>query len=623
VILKINNVEIFTFTVTEKPGKYIALGGWTSSNTLTQKAKNIKCYAEYDNCTKKLQVFGESFLKKTTIDGNIKCNGYIQLDGPIITENNKLDVLNKLDLTNDFQLSGNIINNGVIIDMNNIGDFFYNTYLIGNDLLFDNINNEIKLTENETGSIQSIIEFNLNEYIDNNILDEFVFEADFISTGRGIWFYFYNEEPYINSYLAYNQEINGYCLLIDNDNDTIQFLEKANVIFNLNYTPDQNWQKIYIQVKNDNFLLKINNIEYINKHYKFLYKGNRFGIGGLNGLQKVKNIKITGEINNSNKKLNIFGNTILKGNTKITGYTKYYQDVDICGNLNINKNMNVNNLLVVNNSNTNINNNLNIVGNLNFTGHIYQNGTLLDISTQNPMLWMLNNNSYSTDLNVGIGKPAIYYNLDVSGNINCTNGYFVNNNKIIDENGRITSSAYIPLLNATKITTGIFSNDRIPELNASKITSGILSADIVPDLDASKITSGVLWVDIVPELDASKITSGVLLEDIVPDLNASKITSGKLINNILPNNINISGNITANKYNNLPIIGNSVLVNSNTVVIVNPYNTTNIIVTANLFSSVQENIVVQIKSVTVNNIEFSLSNIPVNTSYINYIIFRK
>ena len=593
IIFKINNIEILTFTVTdtEKAAKYITLGGWTSSNTLTQKAKNIKCYVEYDNCTKKLQVFGESFLKKTIIDGSLKCNGYIQLDGPIITENNKLNILNKLDLTNDLQLSGNIINNGVIIDMNNIGDFFYNTYLIGNDLLFDNINNEIKLTENTGGSIQSIIEFNLNEYIDNNILDEFIFEADFISTGRGIWFYFYNEEPYKNLFLAYNQEINGYYLFFDEENN-IQIIEKANVIFNLNYTPVENWQKIYIQVKNNNFILKVNNIEYINKYYNFLYKGNRFGIGGiggLNGLQKVKNIKITGKINNSNKKLNIFGNTILKGNTKITGYTKYYQDVDICGNLNVNKNINVNNLFVVNNSNTNINNNLNITGNINFTGNIYNNGELLDISTQNPLLWLLNNNnnSYYTNLNVGIGKTSPYYNLDVSGNINCTNGYFMNNNKIIDEYGNITSNAYIPFLNATKISSGLLSSDRIPELNASKITSGIFAYDLIPELDASIITSG------------------------------------KITNNILPYHIDISGNITGNKYYNLPIIGNSVLVNSSLMVITNPYNSINIIVTANILSSVQENIVVQIKSITNNNIVFILTNMPVNTSYINYIIYKK
>lgn len=470
--------------------------------------------------------------------------------------------------------------------MNNIGDFFYDTYLIGNDLLFDNINNEIKLTENISGSIQSIIEFNLNEYIDNNILDEFIFEADFISTGRGIWFYFYNEEQYINSYLAYSQEINGYYIFFDNENN-IQIVEKANIIFNFNYTPVEDWQRIYIEVKNNNFILKVNNIEYINKYFNFLYKGNRFGIGGLNGLQKVKNIKITGKINNSNKKLNIFGNTILKGNTKITGYTKYYKDVEICGDLNINKNMNVNNLLIVNNNDTNINNNLNIFGNINFSGNIYNNGELLDISTQNPLLWLLNNNNYYTELNVGIGKTTPYYNLDVSGNINCTNGYFINNNKIIDENGRITSSAYIPSLNATKISTGIFSSERIPELDASKIITGVLSYDLIPDLDASIIISG------------------------------------KITNDILPDDIDIYGNITANKYYNLPIIGDSVLVNSNLIVINNPYNSMDIIVTANLLSSVQENIIVQIKSITDNNIEFILTNMPLNTSYINYIIYKK
>ena len=586
VILKINNVDKLTFVITEKPGKYISLGGWTTSNTLTQKVKNIKCYVEYDNCTKKLQVFGESFLKKTIIDGNMKCSGYIQLDGPIISDNNKLNVLNKIDLSNDLLLTGNIINNGVLIDMNNIGDFFYKTHLIGNDFVYDNINNEIKLTENVLGSIQSILEFNLNEYIDNNILEEFIFEADFISTGRGIWFYFYNEQQYLNSYLAYTQEINGYSILID-DSDTIQFLEKANIISTINYTRSQNWQKIIIQIKNNNFILKINNVEYINKYYNFLYKGNFFGISGLNGLQKLKNIKISGKISNTNNKLNIFGNTILKGNTKITGYTKYFKDVDICGNLNINKNINVNDLLVVNNNNTNINNNLFISGNLNFTGQIYQNGTLLDISTQNPLLWYVNNNSYYTNLNIGIGKSNPYYNLDVSGNINCTNGYYINNTKIIDENGRITSSAYIPLLNATKISTGFLSSDRIPDLNASKITTGILSTSLIPDLDASKITSG------------------------------------KLINDVMPNNIDICGNITANKYNNLPIIGNSILINSNLIIVSNPYNTIDIIVTANIFSSVQENIIVQIKNITENNIEFILNNIPVNTSYINYIIFKK
>lgn len=50
----------------------------------------------------------------------------------------------------------------------------------------------------------------------------------------------------------------------------------------------------------------------------------------------------------------------------------------------------------------------------------------------------------------------------------------------------------IPLLDASKISTGTFESDRIPNLSASKITSGTLSTARIPGLDTSKITSGVL-----------------------------------------------------------------------------------------------------------------------------------
>lgn len=50
----------------------------------------------------------------------------------------------------------------------------------------------------------------------------------------------------------------------------------------------------------------------------------------------------------------------------------------------------------------------------------------------------------------------------------------------------------IPLLDASKVSTGSFNVDRIPGLSASKITSGILSQSRIPSLDASKITSGTL-----------------------------------------------------------------------------------------------------------------------------------
>jgi cytoskeletal protein CcmA (bactofilin family) len=600
----VDNLEILTYPIIEKLGKYILLGGWTTTNTITQKVKNIKCYVEYDECKKKFQVYGETLMKKTTIDGNFKCLGNIQLDGPITTENNNFDILKRINLSNDLILSGNLINNGTIIDMNNIGDFYHQIYLIGNDYYYDINNNEIKLTENTLGSIQTIIEFNFNEYINDSIINEFIFEADFITLGRGIWFYFYNEEQYLNSYLAYTQEINGYCIFID-DNNNIYLYERANQKYNYIYTPNENWQKIFIQVNNNNLILKINDIEYINTYYNFIYKGNYFGIGALNGLQKVKNIKITSKINNSINKFCVFGNTIIKGNTKITGNTKYYNDVDINGSLTIKKGINVNDLLIIDNS-INLNDNLNIKGNINFTGEIYHNGTMLDITIQNPLKWNVNEEgSYYTPLSIAIGKNIPFHKLDVSGGINCISGYYINDTQIIDDTGRITSNAYIPLLNASKIAFGIIDDSRIPELNVSKITTGVFVPERIPDLNASKITSGVFTIDKIPELDASLITTG------------------KINNEILPSNIDISGSIKADTFINLPIIGNKILITTNPIIITNPFNSTNIYVTANLQSTISQNIIVQIGTITTNNIEFILNTNPLDNSFLNYIIFKK
>lgn len=50
----------------------------------------------------------------------------------------------------------------------------------------------------------------------------------------------------------------------------------------------------------------------------------------------------------------------------------------------------------------------------------------------------------------------------------------------------------IPLLDASKISTGTFNVDRVPSLPASKVTSGTFSQGRIPGLDASKITSGTL-----------------------------------------------------------------------------------------------------------------------------------
>lgn len=57
---------------------------------------------------------------------------------------------------------------------------------------------------------------------------------------------------------------------------------------------------------------------------------------------------------------------------------------------------------------------------------------------------------------------------------------------------RALASDDLPDLNASKVTTGIFSTARIPSLDASKITSGVFDPTRIPGIDATKIISGVL-----------------------------------------------------------------------------------------------------------------------------------
>ena len=77
--------------------------------------------------------------------------------------------------------------------------------------------------------------------------------------------------------------------------------------------------------------------------------------------------------------------------------------------------------------------------------------------------------------------------------------------------------SYIPDLDASKITTGVFVTDRIPDLDASKISSGVFVTGRIPNLDASKITSGEFDTALIPNLDASKITSGVFNPARIPE----------------------------------------------------------------------------------------------------------
>jgi len=108
-----------------------------------------------------------------------------------------------------------------------------------------------------------------------------------------------------------------------------------------------------------------------------------------------------------------------------------------------------------------------------------------------------------------------------------TSGYFLKGQGASDPIYALLTSADIPSLDASKITTGTFDAARIPSLDASKITTGTFDAALIPNLDASKITSGTFDSALIPSLDASKITTGTFDAARIPNLDASKITSGR------------------------------------------------------------------------------------------------
>ena len=91
---------------------------------------------------------------------------------------------------------------------------------------------------------------------------------------------------------------------------------------------------------------------------------------------------------------------------------------------------------------------------------------------------------------------------------------------------KVWSSAQIPNLAASKITSGTLDAARIPNLDAAKITSGTLDAAQIPSLAASKITSGTFQLARIPNIDAERITSGTLALGRIPNINAERITSG-------------------------------------------------------------------------------------------------
>ncbi len=80
---------------------------------------------------------------------------------------------------------------------------------------------------------------------------------------------------------------------------------------------------------------------------------------------------------------------------------------------------------------------------------------------------------------------------------------------------RSLAAADIPNLDASQVTTGIFSAARIPAVSSSSI----------PDLDAAKITTGIFNIARIPNIPAANVV-GTFASSSVPSLDASKITSG-------------------------------------------------------------------------------------------------
>jgi hypothetical protein len=148
----------------------------------------------------------------------------------------------------------------------------------------------------------------------------------------------------------------------------------------------------------------------------------------------------------------------------------------------------------------------------------------------------------ATNITTGTLGAAQIPNLDAS---KITSGVFSGNGSGLSSlnasnisSGTLNSSR-IPNLDASKITTGVFSGNGsgLSTLNASNISSGTLNAERIPTLDINSKTSGTLNADRIPDLNASKITTGVFSGNGsgLSSLNASNISSGTLNSSRIPN----------------------------------------------------------------------------------------
>lgn len=137
--------------------------------------------------------------------------------------------------------------------------------------------------------------------------------------------------------------------------------------------------------------------------------------------------------------------------------------------------------------------------------------TWLDISGASPVLKIYDGGSWvdcfqdlgGTVTSVGLSLPSIFTvtspPVTTAGNLVANLQDQIKNTVFAGPEAadgqplfRALTSADIPAIPATKVTSGQFDSGRIPSLDASKIATGTFSTNRIPNLSAAKITSGSL-----------------------------------------------------------------------------------------------------------------------------------
>ena len=101
-----------------------------------------------------------------------------------------------------------------------------------------------------------------------------------------------------------------------------------------------------------------------------------------------------------------------------------------------------------------------------------------------------------------------------------------------------TGTGYLVINRGTGVVSwglGTFSTAQIPNLAASKITSGAFDTARIPDLGANKITSGAFSTNRIPNLGADKITFGTFDTGRIPEITSSKIGDDQILRRHIPN----------------------------------------------------------------------------------------